>query len=161
MRDKLKIAIDNATDQERVKEIVRDDLLVSGVMDTSKVEQIRAEMERANARKLQPHFIKAFFVEAFQALGGTLHERESGRYAINNVPATIRNHAEERGLGPISRKYTRICFDKSQIHHDKKSEAAFVCPGHPLLDATISLMLKRERETVETGRYAGGPERPG
>ena len=99
VRDKLKIAIDNATDQERVKEIVRDDLLVSGVMDTSMVEQIRAEMERANARKLQPHFIKAFFVEAFQALGGTLHERESGRYAINNVPATIRNHAEERGLG--------------------------------------------------------------
>ena len=53
-----------------MREIVRDDLLVSGVMDTSKVEQIRADMERANARKLQPHFIKAFFVEAFQALGG-------------------------------------------------------------------------------------------
>ena len=86
VRDKLTIAIDNVTDQERVTEIVRDDLLVSGIMDTSKVEQVRADMERANARKLQPHFIKAFFVEAFQELGGTLHERESGRYTINNVP---------------------------------------------------------------------------
>ena len=86
VRDKLTIAIDNVTDQERVTEIVRDDLLVSGIMDTSKVEQIRADMERANARKLQPHFIKAFFVEAFQVLGGTLNERESGRYTINNVP---------------------------------------------------------------------------
>ena len=161
VRDKLKIAIDNVTDQERVKKIVRDDLLVSGIMDTSKVEQIRADMERANARKLQPHFIKAFFVEAFQELGGTLHERESGRYAINNVPATIRNHAEERGLGPISRKYTRICFDKNQIHQDKKPEAAFVCPGHPLLDATISLILKRERETLKRGAMLVDPNDPG
>ncbi len=161
VRDKLKIAIDNATDQERVKEIVRDDLLVSGIMDTSKVEQVRAEMERANARKLQPHFIAAFFKAAFQELGGTLHERESGRYAINNLPYTIRNHAEERGIGPISRKYTRICFDKSLIHQEKKPEAAFVCPGHPLLDATISLMLKRERETLKRGAMLVDPNDPG
>ena len=161
VRDQLKIKIDNATDQQRVKEIVRDDLLVSGIMDTSKVEQIRAEMERANARKLQPHFIKAFFVEAFQELGGTLHERESGRYAINNVPATIRNHAEVHGLGPISRKYARICFDKERIHHETKPEAAFVCPGQPLLDATISLMLKRERETLKRGAMLVDPNDPG
>ena len=160
VRDKLTIAIDNATDQERVKEIVRDDLLVSGIMDTSKVEQVRAEMERANARKLQPHFIKAFFVEAFQELGGTLHERENGRYAINNVPYPIRNRAKERGLGPISHKYTRICFDKEQIHHDSKPEAAFVCPGRPLLDATISLMRKRENDSPKTRRDVGGHERP-
>ena len=160
VRDKLKIAIDNATDQERVKEIVRDDLLVSGIMDTSKVEQVRVEMERAKARKLQPHFIAAFFKAAFQELGGTLHERESGRYAINNVPYSIRNHAEERGIGPIARKYTRICFDKSQIHQDKKPEAAFVCPGHPLLDTTISLMLKRERETLKRGAMLVDPNDP-
>lgn len=151
VREKLTTAIDNATDQERVKEIVRDDLLVTGVMDTRKVEQVREELERANARKLQPHFIADFFKDAFQELGGTLHERESGRHAINNVPAVIRNHAKERGLGPIARKYTRICFDKDLIHQDKKPEAAFVCPGHPLLDATISLTLKRERETLKRG----------
>ena len=151
VRDELTIAIDNVTDQGRVTEIVRDDLLVSGIMDTSKVEQIRADMERANARKLQLHFIKAFFVEAFQELGGTLNERENGRYAINNVPYPIRNHARERGLGPISPRYTRICFDKEQIHHDSKPEAAFVCPGRPLLDATISLMRKRENETLKRG----------
>ena len=161
VREKLKIAIDNATDQERVKKIVRDDLLVSGIMDTSKVEQVRAEMERANARKLQPHFIADFFKDAFQELGGTLHERESGRYAINNVPAAIRNHADERGLGPISRQYARICFDKNQIHHDKKPEAAFVCPGHPLLDATISLILKQERETLKRGAMLVDPNDPG
>ncbi len=161
VRDRLKIEIDNATDQERVKRIVRDDLLVRGVMDTRKVEAVRAEMERANARKLQPHFIKAFFVEAFQALGGALHPREAGRFAINNVPAPIRNHAQERGLGPISRKYTRICFDKDQIHQENMPQAEFICPGRPLLDATISLMLKQQRETLKRGAMLVDPQDPG
>ncbi|MCY4537815.1 MAG: helicase-related protein [Chloroflexi bacterium] len=161
VRDRLKIEIDNATDQERVRKIVRDDLLVTGVMDTRKVEELRAEMERANARKLQPHFIKAFFVQAFQELGGALHERESGRYAINNVPAVIRNHALERGLGPISRKYARVCFHKGQIHQEKKPEAAFICPGHALLDATISLMLKQQRELLKRGAMLVAPDDPG
>ncbi len=161
VRAKINETVDNFTDQERVNDILRDDLLVSGIMDTSKVEQIRADMERANARKLQPHFIKAFFAEAFRELGGTLHERESGRYAITYVPAIIRNHAEERGLGTISRKYTRICFNKSHIHLDKKPEAAFVCPGHPLLDATISLMLRQKRETLKRGAMLVDPNDPG
>ena len=160
VRDRLKIEIDNATDQERVRKIVRDDLLVTGVMDTRKVEEVRAEMERARARKLQPHFIAAFFLDAFQELGGTLHERETGRFAINNVPALIRNHARERGLGPIARRYTRICFDKCQIYQDKKPIAEFICPGNSLLDATISLILKRERETLKRGAMLVDPYDP-
>ena len=160
VRDRLKIAIDNATDQKRVKEIVRDDLLVTGVMDTRKVEAVRAEMERAQARKLQPHFIKAFFLEAFRELSGTLHPREGGRFAINNVPAAIRNHALERGLGPIARKYARVCFDKEQIYLDRKPEAAFICPGHPLLDATISLTLKRQRDLLKRGAILLDPTDP-
>ena len=161
VRDRLDQAVDNATDQQRVREIVRDDLLVSGVMDTRKVEEIRAEMERANARRLQPHFIKAYFIEAFQELGGRLHQREKGRYTINNVPATVRNHASERGMGPIARKYARICFDKHLIHQPGKPEAAFICPGHALLDATISLMLNRERDTLKRGAILVDPTDPG
>ena len=162
VRDKLKIAIDNATDQERVKKIVREDLLVSGIMDTSKVEQARADMERANARKLQPHFIAAFFKAAFHELGGALHERESGRYAINHVPVIIRDHAQERGLDPIARSYTRVCFDKRHIDHDDSgAKAAFICPGAPLLDATVSLMLKRERDTLKRGAMLVDPRDSG
>ena len=144
-----------------MKQIVRDDLLVEGVLDTSKVEEVRADMERAKARKLQPHFIAAFFKAAFQELGGALHERESGRFAINNVPYDIRSHAESRGIGPIARKYNRICFDKNLIHHEQKPEAAFVCPGHPLLDATICLMLRRQRNTLKRGAMLVDPNDPG
>ena len=34
-------------------------------------QRIREDMERAEARRLQPHYIESFFLEAFQRLGGT------------------------------------------------------------------------------------------
>ena len=48
-------------------------------MDVTRVRAIREDMERADARRLQPHFIASFFIEAFRLLGGTIHEREIGR----------------------------------------------------------------------------------
>ena len=38
---------------------------------------VREDMERAEARRLQPHYIEEFFREAFVRLGGNMRERES------------------------------------------------------------------------------------
>jgi superfamily II DNA or RNA helicase len=151
VRARLEQAVDNATDRERVRDLLEHQSLVTTSMDVSQIMRIREEMERAAARRLQPFYIKAFFLQAFEYFGGTIHERESGRYAINNVPAIIRNHAKERGFGAVSTKYERICFEKALIHLPDKQPATFICPGHPLLDATISLMLLRERDTLKRG----------
>lgn len=151
VRARLEQAVDNATDRERVRDLLEHRSLVANSMDVSRIMRIREEMERAAARRLQPFYIKAYFLQAFEYFSGTIHERESGRYAINNVPAVIRNHAKERGLGAVSTKYERICFEKALIHLPDKQPATFVCPGHPLLDATISLMLLRERDTLKRG----------
>jgi hypothetical protein len=151
VRARLEQAVDNATDRERVRDLLEHQSLVTASMDVSQIMRIREEMERASARRLQPFYIKAFFLQAFEYFGGTIHERESGRYAINNVPAVIRNHAKERGLGAVSTRYERICFEKALIHQPGKPNATFVCPGHPLLDATISLLLLRERDTLKRG----------
>jgi hypothetical protein len=35
-------------------------------MDASRIYRIREEMERAEARRLQPHYIESFFHEAFK-----------------------------------------------------------------------------------------------
>lgn len=51
---------------------------------------IKDEMEKAEARKLQPYFIRAFFTEAFKTLGGEMRNREAGRFEIRHVPAAIR-----------------------------------------------------------------------
>ncbi len=151
IRARLEQAVDNATDRERVRELLEHQSLVTNSMDVSQIVRIREEMERAAARRLQPFYIKAFFLQAFEYFGGTIHERESGRYAINHVPASIRDHAREHGFGAVSTKYERICFEKTLIHLPDKQPATFVCPGHPLLDATISLMLGRERDTLKRG----------
>jgi hypothetical protein len=158
VRARLEQAVDNATDRERVRDLLEHQSLVTASMDVSQIVRIREEMERAAARRLQPFYIKAFFLQAFEYFGGTLHERESGRYAINNVPAIIRNHAKERGFGAVSTRYERICFEKALIHPSNDTgmthhapTATFICPGHPLLDATISLLLLRERDTLKRG----------
>ena len=84
---------------------------------------------------------QVIFLAGFERFGGTIHERENGRYAINNVPAMIRNWAKERGMAAISTKYERVCFEKTLINLPDKPPATFICPGHALLDATIGLML--------------------
>lgn len=40
-------------------------------MDVTRVRKIREEMERPEARRLQPFNIESFFLEAFKRLGGT------------------------------------------------------------------------------------------
>ena len=110
-------------------------------MDITKIQRIREEMGRAEARKLQPHFIGSFFIEAFQHLGGVIRQREPKRYQISNVPAIIRtdklhNDNRDRQIGTreaILTRYERICFDKELISVPGKPLAAFICPGHPLV----------------------------
>ncbi len=139
-------------DQDKLRELLEERALARDAMDFAKVQEIRAEMERAQARRLQPHFIGALFLEAFQRLGGSIRQREHQRYEITHVPAVIRNRDRQIGTTePLLRRYERICFDKELINVPGKPPAAFVCPGHPLLDATIDLTLERHRDLLKQG----------
>ncbi|PZN06218.1 MAG: RNA helicase, partial [Bacillota bacterium] len=48
-------------------------------------------------------------------------------------------------------RYERICFEKEKIRVPGRPPAAFVCPGHPLLDATIDVILERYRPLLKQG----------
>jgi SNF2 family DNA or RNA helicase len=152
VRDRLNQVVAEKLDQDRLRELLEERALARDSMDASKVQNIREEMERAEARRLQPHFIAAFFLEAFQRLGGTVRQREPKRYEITNVPAVLRSRDRSLGVGePILKRYERICFEKELISVSGKPMATFVCPGHPLLDATIDLVLERHRELLRQG----------
>ncbi|MFS8866291.1 helicase-related protein [Synechococcus sp. H55.9] len=152
VRARLNQKVADYLDRERLRKLLEERALAHDSMDITKVQQIRLEMQRAEARKLQPHFIASFFLEAFQHLGGTVQKRESKRYEITHVPADIRNRDRQIGLGaPILRKYERITFDKSLVSVPGKPLAEFVCPGHPLLEATIDLILERYRDLLRQG----------
>ncbi|MCA9929046.1 MAG: DUF3883 domain-containing protein [Anaerolineales bacterium] len=162
IRAKLDRAVDNAIDREHVRELLESRSLAAHSLDISQIERIRADMERYAARRLQPFYIKAFFMQAFTALGGTLHEREPGRYRITHVPAQIRSHAKINATTlPILREYERVCFEKDQITISGKPLAQFLCPGHPLLDTVIALTLDKHRQLLRTGTILIDPSDPG
>ncbi len=152
VRARLFQTVDNLADRERCRELLEERALAHDSMDAAKVRQIREDMERAEARRLQPHFITSFFLEAFRLLGGAVHEREPKRYEVTHVPAIIRNRDRLIGTGqPVLLNYERITFEKDLISIQGKPLAEFVCPGHPLLDATIDLIIERYRDLLRRG----------
>ena len=149
---RLTQAVNDAFDRGQVQDLLEESALVQDSMDTSQVHRIREDMERADVRRLQPHYIEAFFLEAFKRLGGSVAERESRRYQVSHVPAQMRDRNRLIGRGdPVLQRYERITFEKSLIAPQGQLLAGFVCPGHPLLDATIDLTLERYRGMLRQG----------
>ncbi len=152
VRARLFAAVDNLADRERCRELLDERALVRDSMDASKVREIREQMERAEARRLQPHFIASFFMEAFKLLGGAMHERETGRYEVTRVPIEVRYRDRQIGVGDaVLTRYERVTFEKSLIAVPGKPLAEFVCPGHPLLEAVTDIVLERYRNLLRTG----------
>ena len=142
--------VDGAIDQEHLLELLRRRALTNDTMPEARVEELRLEMERAEAQRLQPCHVQSFFVEAFQHLGGRLKRREEGRWEITHVPAILRDRDRQIGAGAmIQRKYERICFEKNRIN--QQPVAAFIYPGHPLLEAAISVVREKYDYLMKQG----------
>ena len=141
-----------AADQATLQDLLKERQLVHDAMDASRVQRVREEMERAEARRLQPHYIESFFREAFRQLDGSARQREPRRYQVSHVPALIRNRDRLIGISePVLPRYERIVFEKPLVAPPGQPLAAFVCPGHPLLDAVFDLILERHRDLLKRG----------
>ena len=86
VKARLTQVIDGVINRDSLQTLINENVLTHGIIDTTRLGNIREEMERAEARRLQPHFIASFFREAFSRLQGKLYEREPGRYEIRHVP---------------------------------------------------------------------------
>jgi len=162
VRARLTQVVENAFDPSQLQELLEERALAHDAMDSSRVYRIREEMERAEARRLQPHYIESFFLEAFRRLGGTVKQREPRRYEVTHVPAPVRQRDRLIGIGePVMPRYERIAFDKALVAPPGQPLAAFVCPGHPLLDATIDLTLERHRDLLRRGAVLVDERDPG
>jgi hypothetical protein len=145
-------AIEHAVDRDQIRILLDDHALAHDAMDASRVQRIRADMERAEARRLQPHYIESFFMEAFAKLGGTVRQREARRYEVTHVPGPVRQRDRLIGIREaILPRYERITFEKDLVAPPGQPLAAFVTPGHPLLDAALDLTLERHRDLLRTG----------
>ena len=157
VRGRFEEHLDNLLDVERAKKLMEERALAADTMDLRMVQEVRADMERAEARRLQPHFIRSFFLEAYRRLGGSVRQAEHGRFEISHVPVELRTHADQMFGARLPRRYERIAFEKTLIEGPPPAE--FVCPGHPLLDAVVDLVLRKFGESVRRGADSGRSRR--
>ncbi|WP_438354646.1 helicase-related protein [Microbacterium sp. CJ88] len=131
-----------------IQELLEEDALASEVLAPNDLEALRRQMEDAKAKRLQPHFIRDAFLEAFERLGGRIDRRERGRFEITHVPAAIRERA---GRAPVSRRYERVTFDVATIDVQDAPRAELLAPGHPLHDATLALIIEQYGPSLDRG----------
>lgn len=162
-RAKLYQVIEGALDTKHLKDIIDRNALIDNAMSIEHLFAIKEEMDKAEARKLQPFFLRSFFLEAFERIRGEVRKREGMRYEIPHVPAMVRERDRQisDSRKPVLTKYERICFDKSEIHTDGRRDADLMHPAHPLMAALIDVVLTDYRPRLKQGAVLLDPTDPG
>ncbi len=141
-----------------IDKLMAERALAADTMSSTDVAEIRIAMETARARRLQPHYIQAFFTEAFRQLGGRMIEREPSRFEITHVPAPVRDRDRVIGTrAPILTRYERATFERDHIDLPGGPKADLIAPGHPLLDAVIDLVIQRHASALKQGTVLVDP----
>jgi superfamily II DNA or RNA helicase len=130
-----------------LKEILDERALASEHLAEADLAALRAAMDEARARRLQPHYIELAFKAAFTRLGGRIVRREKGRYEIANVPAPIRASKH----GAISTKYDRVTFDLPHVQPDGLARADLLSPGHALHNAVMDEAIRQYGASLNHG----------
>lgn len=159
VRARLDRVVDDALDTQHLKDIQERNALVDNALSLDQLYKIKEEMDRAQARKLQPFFLRNFFLQAFKQVGGDARRREGDRYEIPHVPAVLRE-ADRRisdSRKPVLARYERICFDKHEVHLHGRPDADLVHPAHPLMAALIDTILIEDRPLLKQGAVLVNP----
>ncbi len=159
-------AIDNALDVTHIKDLLERNALAQETMSTERLFAVKEQMEIAEARRLQPYFVRSFFAKAFEGMGGAMYSREPGRFEITHVPATIRERDRQiagrnrRELAPVLKRYERVCFTKEAVSPLDRPGLAFaqmIHPGHPLMLAVSDLVLEQHSDLMRQGAILLNP----
>ena len=167
VRAKLTKKVDSALDPKHIKALLERNALAHETMSAERLFAVREEMERAEARRLQPYFVRAFFLKAFDSLGGSIYYREADRYEITHVPQALRERAaprRSRDRDPVLNKYERVCFTKEAIRPpDKPGQvpAKLIHPGHPLMLAVTDAVLEQHANLLRRGAVLVDPSDDG
>jgi len=131
-----------------LQELLDDEALANEALAPNELEALRRQMEDIKSKRLQPHFIRDAFLEAFDRVGGRIERREKGRYEITHVPAAVRERA---GHAPVSRRYERITFEVATIDIHGAPHAELLAPGHALHDAVLQLVIDKFGSVLDHG----------
>ncbi|MCY9784192.1 DUF3883 domain-containing protein [Nocardiopsis sp. EMB25] len=134
-------------------ELLNERALASDRLPDAELRALRAAMDEARARRLQPHYIEAAFKAAFTRLGGRIVHRERGRHEITGVPAAVR----ATGKAAIASRYSRVTFSPGHVQPEGLERADLLAPGHPLHDAVMDETIRRYEGALNTGTVLVSP----
>ena len=166
VRARLTRKIDQALDHTHLKSLLDRNALAQETMSAERLYAVKVEMEKAEARRLQPYFVRSFFLKAVEQLGGSMYPRELGRFEITHVPTSIRDRdrritgRNRRELEPVLKRYDRVCFEKEALQPVDKpglSRAVLMHPGHPLMLAVSDLLLEQHANLLRQGSVLVDP----
>jgi len=158
--------IDNAFDASHIKNLLERNALAQETMSAERLFAVKEQMEIAEARRLQPYFVRSFFAKAFEGIGGSMYSREPGRFEITHVPAVIRERDRQitgrnrRELAPVLKRYERVCFTKEAVRPLDRPNTPFaqmIHPGHPLMLAVSDLVLEQHSNLMRQGAILVDP----
>lgn len=170
VRARLSQQVDGALDHGRLRELLDRNALAQESMTPERLFAVRDELEKAEARRLQPHYVRSYFTHAFATVGGTMHRREPGRFEVTHVPPALRDRdrlitgRNRRDTAPVLRRYERVCFEKSARQVDDRPglpKAELLHPGHPLMLAVTDVILDRYAGLMRQGATLLDPNDPG
>lgn len=166
VRSRLTKKIDEALDHDHLKSLLNRNALAQETMSPERLFAVKEEMEKAEARRLQPFFVRSFFLQAFASLGGAVYPRESGRFEIAHVPAIIRERdrritgRNRREQEPVLKRYDRVCFERDAIQPLDRpglGRAVLMHPGHPLMLSVSDLILEQHANLLRQGSILVDP----
>ena len=166
VRARLSQRIDHAFDHDHLRNLLDRSALAEQTMSADRLFKVKEEMEKAEARRLQPFFVRAFFQRAFTTLGGTMHRREPERYEVTHVPLELRERdrritgRNRREQEPVLKRYDRICFERAAIQPNDKpglARAVLMHPGHPLMLSLTDLILEQNANLLRQGTVLVDP----
>ncbi len=157
VRARLDTAVDQALDRSALQDLLEDRQLVHDAMDATRVQRVRADMERAEARRLQPryHYIESFFREAFRRIPPVRRNGAATRApplpgdARPGVDPEPRSGDRGRGARAAALRTDRV----REVFGGAAGQAAggLRLPGASPARAVIDLTLERHRDLLKRG----------
>jgi superfamily II DNA or RNA helicase len=170
VRAQLNEIVDAALDEQHLHELLDRNALSEEHMGADRLFKVKEEMEKAEARRLQPYFVRSFFMKAFETLGGSIYPREKDRWEVTHVPLALRDRdrritgRNRRDSAPVLKAYERVCFTKDSVRLEAKPNAAMAVmlhPGHPLMLSASDLVLEKHQNLLRQGAILVDPSEDG
>ncbi|MBN1318749.1 MAG: DEAD/DEAH box helicase family protein, partial [Anaerolineales bacterium] len=141
-------AVDETSVRQTLEQVFMSGLATRHI-DISTLQQ---ETLQAQENRLVPEYVEDYFKRAFGRLGGSLKQENDGLLGIRTVPFDLRHWGDDYAFkttyGRVGREYRRMTFDKRVAQAN--SQATFIAPGHPLLEAVNESILQHRWD----GQYA-------